>query len=75
MPVRIGVYGGFCKVKLKKETEKGLTHTDMFLLSPDKHDQTFRWATCMGNYQYTSDSSRNRRPIAIDDIISIFYVS
>jgi len=43
---RIGLYGGFCKQKLKKDKEKGLTHVDMFLLSPDKHDPTFskwRW--------------------------------
>jgi len=45
---RIGMYGGFCKQKLKKDVEKGVTHVDMFLLSPDKHDETFskwRWQT------------------------------
>jgi len=44
---RIGVYAGFCKQQVKK-VEKGITHTDMFLLSPDKHDATFskwRWQT------------------------------
>jgi len=43
---RIGLYGGFCKQKLKKDVEKGVTHTDMFLLSPDKHDESmskWRW--------------------------------
>jgi len=43
---RIGVYGGYCKQKLKKDTEKGVTHTDLFTLTPDKHDETlskWRW--------------------------------
>ena len=35
------MYAGFCKQQVKK-VEKGITHTDMFLLSPDKHDATFR---------------------------------
>merc|ERR1740129_2684823 len=41
---RICVYGGYCKEKLEKE--KGVTHQDMFVLSPDKHDTTgikWRW--------------------------------
>lgn len=45
---RIGVYAGFCKLQAKKGVEKGVTHTDMFLLSPDKHDATlskWRWQT------------------------------
>jgi len=43
---RIVVYGGYSKEKLKKDVEKGVTHADMFLLSPDKHDETgtkWRW--------------------------------
>lgn len=44
---RVVVYGGFCKEKVKK-VEKGVTHVDMFLLSPDKHDTSgtkWRWQT------------------------------
>jgi len=44
---RVVVYGGFCKEKVKK-LEKGVTHLDMFLLSPDKHDSSgtkWRWQT------------------------------
>eukprot|EP00092_Neocalanus_flemingeri_P094603 GFUD01120303.1.p1 GENE.GFUD01120303.1~~GFUD01120303.1.p1 ORF type:complete len:540 (+),score=191.37 GFUD01120303.1:92-1711(+) len=44
---RVVVYGGYCKEKVKK-VEKGVTHIDMFLLSPDKHDDTgikWRWQT------------------------------
>jgi len=44
---RVVVYGGYCKEKVKKR-EIGVTHTDMFLLSPDKHDTTgtkWRWQT------------------------------
>jgi len=43
---RICLYGGYCKQKLKKDVEKGVTHTDMFFLSPMKHDETltkWRW--------------------------------
>jgi len=43
---RICLYGGYCKQKLKKDSEKGVVHTDMFFLSPMKHDETFtkwRW--------------------------------
>jgi len=45
---RIVVYAGYCKQKVKKEKEKGVTHTDMFLLSQDKHDESgtkWRWQT------------------------------
>jgi len=43
---RVVVYGGYFKQKVKKDVEKGVTHSDMFLLSPDKHDETmtkWRW--------------------------------
>jgi len=43
---RICLYGGYCKEKLKKGEEKGVVHTDMYLLSPMKHDETmtkWRW--------------------------------
>ncbi len=29
------VFGGYCKEKAKKDAEKGMTLTDMFLLVPD----------------------------------------
>jgi len=48
---RILVYGGFCKEKKsgrKKEDEEGKTMADMYLLAPDKNDETlskWRWLT------------------------------
>ena len=44
---RIAVFAGYCKEKVKKK-EVGVTLIDMFLLSPDKHDDTgvkWRWQT------------------------------
>ena len=44
---RIVVFAGYCKEKVKKK-EVGVTLIDMFLLSPDKHDETgvkWRWQT------------------------------
>ena len=35
---RIVVFGGYSKEKGKKESEKGVTHSDMFLLVPDSKD-------------------------------------
>ena len=32
---RIVVFGGYSKEKGKKESEKGTTHSDMYVLSPD----------------------------------------
>ena len=32
---RVVVFGGYCKEKSKKEAEKGVTLTDMFVLAPD----------------------------------------
>lgn len=43
---RLAVYGGYSKLKGKKGSEKGVVHTDMFLLSQDKHDESgakWRW--------------------------------
>ncbi len=40
------VYGGYCKEKGKKDSESGVTLTDMFALTPDKNDPTltkWRW--------------------------------
>ncbi|KAK8390845.1 hypothetical protein O3P69_010516 [Scylla paramamosain] len=36
--------GGYSKETAKKDEEKGVTHTDMFLLTPEKHDKSGnRW--------------------------------
>ncbi|CAG0892096.1 unnamed protein product [Darwinula stevensoni] len=44
---RILIYGGYSKVKLKKDLDSGVTHTDMFLLIPDKHDEKMlKWRWC-----------------------------
>lgn len=32
---RILIYGGYSKEKVKKDVEKGITHTDMYILAPD----------------------------------------
>lgn len=38
------VYGGYSKEKVKAGVERGQIHTDMFLLSPEKNDQTgLKW--------------------------------
>lgn len=45
---RVVVYGGFSKVHVKKDADQGTTHSDMFLLTPDKHDETgnkWKWVT------------------------------
>jgi len=43
---RVALFGGYCKEKGKKGRESGMALQDMFLLSPDKHDDTgvkWRW--------------------------------
>lgn len=41
---KILVYGGYSKERIKKDVDKGHVHTDMFLLSPEKNDQTgLKW--------------------------------
>eukprot|EP00095_Tigriopus_kingsejongensis_P008096 maker-scaffold590_size129399-snap-gene-0.28 protein:Tk08096 transcript:maker-scaffold590_size129399-snap-gene-0.28-mRNA-1 annotation:"kelch domain-containing protein 4" len=45
---RVAVFGGYAKEKGKKDSESGITYSDMFVLSPDKHDPTlskWRWNT------------------------------
>ncbi|XP_054013467.1 kelch domain-containing protein 4-like isoform X1 [Hylaeus anthracinus] len=38
------VYGGYSKERLKKDVDKGLIHSDMFLMTPEKNDQTgLKW--------------------------------
>lgn len=32
---RIVVYGGYSKEKIKRDVDKGVIHTDMFLLTPE----------------------------------------
>ncbi|OXU28692.1 hypothetical protein TSAR_007128 [Trichomalopsis sarcophagae] len=41
---KIIVYGGYSKERIKKDIDKGHVHTDMFLLTPEKNDQTgLKW--------------------------------
>ncbi|XP_015183672.1 PREDICTED: kelch domain-containing protein 4 [Polistes dominula] len=41
---KVLIYGGYSKDKIKAEVDKGQVHTDMFLLSQDKNDQTgLKW--------------------------------
>ncbi|XP_014222983.1 kelch domain-containing protein 4-like [Trichogramma pretiosum] len=41
---KIIVYGGYSKNRVKMDVDKGHVHTDMFLLSPEKNDQTgLKW--------------------------------
>ncbi|XP_076649056.1 kelch domain-containing protein 4 [Halictus rubicundus] len=38
------VYGGYSKEKAKKDVEKGTVHNDMFLMTPEKNDETgLKW--------------------------------
>ena len=32
---KVLIYGGYSKEKVKKDVDKGVTHTDMFILAPD----------------------------------------
>jgi hypothetical protein len=32
---KIIIWGGYCKTKVKKDVDKGVVLTDMFLLSPE----------------------------------------
>ncbi|XP_037539245.1 kelch domain-containing protein 4 isoform X1 [Nematolebias whitei] len=38
------IYGGYSKVRVKKDVEKGTIHTDMFLLKRDGKDGQERWS-------------------------------
>ncbi|XP_059089404.1 kelch domain-containing protein 4-like [Tigriopus californicus] len=45
---RIVVFAGYAKEKGKKDSESGITYSDMFVLTPDKHDTTmtkWKWNT------------------------------
>ena len=33
---KIVIYGGYSKLKLKKDVEKGVAHNDMFFLAPQE---------------------------------------
>ncbi|XP_034190828.1 kelch domain-containing protein 4 isoform X1 [Osmia lignaria lignaria] len=38
------IYGGYSKEKIKKDVDKGYVHNDMFLMTPEKNDQTgLKW--------------------------------
>ncbi|XP_035824341.1 kelch domain-containing protein 4 isoform X2 [Aplysia californica] len=47
---RAVVYGGYSKERVKRDVDKGTTHTDMFVLAPEKkrdgvpdHEQRWKW--------------------------------
>ncbi|KFB48393.1 AGAP005007-PA-like protein [Anopheles sinensis] len=46
---KILIWGGYSKSTVKKEIDRGTTHTDMYTLTADKNDQAkgqgFRWAS------------------------------
>ncbi|XP_011499682.1 PREDICTED: kelch domain-containing protein 4 [Ceratosolen solmsi marchali] len=45
---KILIYGGYIKEKIKKDVYKGHIHSDMFLLTPEKNDETglkWKWST------------------------------
>ncbi|KAK7863617.1 hypothetical protein R5R35_006156 [Gryllus longicercus] len=49
---RVMIYGGYSKTRVKKDVDKGNVHTDMFILSPEKHDETgtkWKWMTVKGS--------------------------
>ncbi|XP_021917944.1 kelch domain-containing protein 4 isoform X2 [Zootermopsis nevadensis] len=35
---KVLIYGGYSKEKIKRDVDKGVIHTDMFLLTPEKND-------------------------------------
>ncbi|XP_002030298.2 kelch domain-containing protein 4 [Drosophila sechellia] len=45
---KIYVWGGYSRASMKKEADRGVTHTDMFVLSQDKNagdaDNKYKWA-------------------------------
>lgn len=44
------VYGGYSKQRIKKDVDKGQVHTDMFVLNPDKNDETgLKWKWTLVN--------------------------
>lgn len=41
---KILIWGGYSKVRIKKDVDQGTTYTDMFLLSPEKGDESgLKW--------------------------------
>ncbi|XP_034945486.1 kelch domain-containing protein 4 [Chelonus insularis] len=53
------VYGGYCKEKIKKNVDKGHIHSDMFILSPDKRDETNKkWKSAFVKQSGTKFSPR-----------------
>lgn len=45
---KILVYSGYSKQRVKKDVDKGQAHTDMFVLSQDKHDKSgLKWKSFM----------------------------
>ncbi|KAH8298672.1 hypothetical protein KR018_010674 [Drosophila ironensis] len=59
---KIFVWGGYSRASMKKEVDRGVTHTDMFVLSQDKNagdaDNKYKWAAVKpGGYRPKPRSS------------------
>jgi len=72
---RLVVFGGYCKMKVKKEREKGVVHQDMFLLSQEKHDETgtkWRWQAVKQVGQRPTPRSGLCSAVGKDDRVYMF---
>ncbi|XP_075163531.1 kelch domain-containing protein 4 [Haematobia irritans] len=58
---KVVVWGGYSKSQMKKDVDRGITHTDMFTLTPDKNapdSSKFKWLnTKCGGYKPLPRSS------------------
>ncbi|KAH8262441.1 hypothetical protein KR026_005772 [Drosophila bipectinata] len=59
---KIFIWGGYSRASMKKEVDRGVTHTDMFVLSQDKNsgdaDNKYKWAAVKpGGYRPKPRSS------------------
>lgn len=54
---KVLIFGGYSKVKIKKDVDKGTVHTDMYLLAPEskfimKKDYCYKLPLIASNYKY-----------------------
>nr|XP_053641727.1 kelch domain-containing protein 4-like [Cherax quadricarinatus] len=72
---RVIIYGGYSKEKISKDVDKGVTHSDMFILAPDKHDAggaRGKWQQSKNNKNpnFPVERSNNRhKKRSFDDIV------
>lgn len=60
---KILIWGGYSKTSVKKEIDRGTTHTDMFALVPDKQqDGKTGAATAQPTYKWTSVKPNGKKP-------------